>query len=114
MSKQLTIKEERRKKRKNKQVKDSQEENIDVTQTTGYLSSTSRYLYWLLGTSVRKNGSLAVANVLVLISFLLKRYTSNRGRSKEHPFPFLQTTTNKLDSEVEFLSPRHVLHTQIE
>jgi hypothetical protein len=33
-------------------------------------------LYWLLGTSVRKNGSLAVAHALVLISFLLKRGNS--------------------------------------
>jgi hypothetical protein len=43
MSKQLTIKEERRKKRKDKPVKDCQEENIDVTQTPGYLSSACRY-----------------------------------------------------------------------
>jgi hypothetical protein len=69
-------------------------------------------LYWLLDTSVRKNGSLGIAIVLVLISFLHKRYTSNRGRSKEHLFPFYETTTKKLASEGVFLSPCHVLHTQ--
>jgi hypothetical protein len=43
-------------------------------------------LYWLLVPSVRKNGSLAVAHALDLISFLLKRGNSNGGRSKEHLF----------------------------
>jgi len=69
-----------------------------------------RMLYWLLDTSVRKNGSLSDANVLVLISFLLKRDNSNRGTSKEHFFLFFETTTKKLNSEVEFLSLRHVLN----
>jgi hypothetical protein len=53
------------------------------------------------------------ALVLVLISFLHKRYTSNTGRSKEYLFPFFETTTKKLASEVVFLS-RYVLHTQNE
>jgi predicted small secreted protein len=48
-------------------------------------------LYWLLDTSVRKNGLLAVAHALVLISCLFAGCNSNRGRGKER-FPFLQTT----------------------
>ena len=65
------------------------------------------HLYWLLSPSVRKNGSLAVANALILISFLLKRCNSNRGRSKEHLFRTCQqqTTIKKLASETRFLSP---------
>jgi len=71
-------------------------------------------LYWLLSPSVRKNGSLAVANALILISFLLERCNPNRGRSKEHLFCTCQqqTTIKKLASETGFLSPLHVLHTQ--
>ncbi|HEY6407595.1 MAG TPA: reverse transcriptase domain-containing protein [Ktedonobacteraceae bacterium] len=52
-----------------------------------------------------KNGSLAVANALVLIYLLLERCNSNRGRSKEHLFSFQQAMTKELDSEAAFLSP---------
>jgi hypothetical protein len=56
-----------------------------------------------------KNGSFAVATLSVLISLLLKRRNSNRGRSKENYFPLQQATIKKLDSGAEFRSPLHML-----
>jgi hypothetical protein len=64
-------------------------------------------LYWLLCPSVRKNGSLAVANALILIFILLERCNSNRGRSKGQLFSTCQqqTTIKQLANEIKFLSP---------
>lgn len=85
----------------------------EAQNSTIYTMDKSQLVVVLATWNIRsRNWSITIANALTLVSFLVKRCHSNKGRSKEHLFLLQQATIKKLNSEATFLSPRHLLQKQ--